>query len=230
MGRVVVCAIVCAFARTSISAADDDTPTPKPAPADANWYSTTRPATEVTEQGRKIEVRRSGFFALAGVSHMSDRVFGRIELGAPAPIRRAPRLRAVVAIDSRYSTDGSGARVTKESDLAITPGVQYDWRLPIDTRYGDLVLVAGVGLMRAQHWVRLPEEPFWPSTWESTVAYALELDAAVQLRREGGLLVSLRPIGIGFPLNDPEPPDARWMAVPTERSFAVSLSVGYQLP
>jgi len=243
MGRVVLGVVVCWLASPSTTAADTSTtsttapePIPMPAPAETSWYATTPPASPSSfpalgeHSRRTLAVNRSGAFALGGITHVNDSNFGRIDVGVPVPTRTAPRLRALVSLEFRYETEGTGSQATSTGDLAVIPEVQYDWRLPFESQVGDVVVVAGAGLSRAKRWVRLPDEPFWPSTWESTTAYALRLDLAVQYRGRRGLIVSLQPLGIGVPLNRPEPPDARWMSEDPAKSYAISLAVGYQLP
>jgi hypothetical protein len=236
MGRVVLGVMVWFSLPCSLAIADPDDapPTPTPAPPAINWYATMRPTSGADASAghtwRTIQVNRSGLFALGGVAHADAQFFGRVDLGAPMPTRTFPRLRVLVSIASHYATEGSGADKTSTSDLRIAPKLQYDWRLPVDLRRGDLVLVAGAGLERAQHWVKLPDQPYWPSKWESSAFYAYTFEVALQFRARNGVLISFAPLGVVVPFTRPDPPDARFMQETPNRAYEVSLAAGYQLP
>src|SRR5262245_3704541 len=151
MGRLVLGVLVWSAAFRSIAAADtssaDAPPMATPAPAETNWYTNTRPASTseapANHTWRKFHVNRGGVFALGGIPRLDGLSFVRVDLASPVPSRALPRLRAIVAIESRYDTTGSGAQMTSTSDLAIAPALQYDWRLPFYSSRGDFLIVAG---------------------------------------------------------------------------------------
>jgi len=236
MGRVALGVIVwCCLPRShAIADADDAPPTPTPAPPNINWYATLRPTSGADASAghtwRTIQVNRSGLFALGGVAHAEAQFLGRVDLGAPVPTRGLPRLRLLVSIASRYATEGNGTDETSTGDLRIAPMLQYDWRLPVDLRRGDIVLAAGAGLERAQHWVKLPDQPYWPSKWKSSAFYATTFEVALQFRARNGFLISFTPLGAVVPFTRPDPPDTRFMQETPHTAYELSLAAGYQLP
>jgi hypothetical protein len=151
-------------------------------------------------------------------------VYGRIDLGVPAPLSGLPQLRATLVSEISAGTDSDQ---TLRRTLALTPTAQYEWHLPFQPKRGEILLIIGAGLRRSQLWVKKPEEPFWPSQWESTTAYAFRLTPGLEYRAFSGLIVSFQP-SVGIPLNTPDPPDARWMTTTPERDLGVSLVAGYQ--
>lgn len=157
---------------------------------------------------------------------MDDALFGRLDLGVPTPVKPLPQMRTSLATEMRYDVDGSGASTLKTGNLSLTPGLQSSWQL-FSLASGELDFVAGVGLMWSRLWVRRPDEPFWPSSWETSTAYAFRIEAGLQYRRHDGLVVALQP-SVVLPLNTPEPPDARWMTVEPTTRYTMSLLVGYQ--
>jgi hypothetical protein len=192
-----------------------------------SWYGTTAPAAPPApaEPARpyRNRIARGGVFALAGLTHINAATLGRVDIGVPTPLARARRLRGVVIAEGDdRSTDKAERR-----DLAITPELQYDWRL-FELGGGDIVLLAGAGLQWARMWVRLPDEPYWPSSWESSTSFAFRLDAALQYRGRNGLLVSVHPLSAAIPINTPEPPDARWMPEEVSTHYGLSITAGYQ--
>lgn len=243
MGRWVVGIVACGLAYPSTTDADVPTqsttpsepspaePIATPAPAESSWYGTTRPERVVLAPSRMQHVaKRAGVFALGGLTRVNDESFGRIDIGAPVRTTSAPRLRAVLVSEFRYGTLGPADAAISTRNLMVTPELQYDWRLPSPTNLGDVVVIVGAGLRWSRLWVRRPDEPFWPSTWESMTGYAMRFEVAAQYRAHGGLLVSVLPLSVGLPLNKPEPPDARWMITEPQNDYAVSLTAGYQFP
>jgi hypothetical protein len=227
MGRVATGVIANILFVHSLAAADE--PIPKPAPPETNWYANTRPAdSAVAPQGqwRPVRINRTGVFALAGLARVGGRLFGRLDLGIPIPSRTLPRLRIALTIESRYGTEGSAST----SELGVAPELRYDWRLPFKLKSGDVVLVAGVGLERMQHFMKFPDEPFWPAKWESYAVYSYRFGGALQYRSSTGLLVSLQPVTVVVPYSKPESPDPRWMVMTPTTGYEVSLTAGYQLP
>ncbi len=234
MGRragVIVCGLAAtAFADTPPEQQAEPSPTtitPRPAPPEVSWYGTIAPAAAPaptdTARPYRNRVGRGGVFLLAGVTHIDTATKGRVDIGVPTPLKRARRLRGLVIAEvGDRSTD-----VVERRDLAITPELQYDWRL-FGLAGGDVVLIAGVGMQWARTWVRLPDEPFWPSSWESTTGFSGRFDAALQYRGRNGLVVSLHPLSAVLPIGTPEPPDARWMREEAEAHYGVSVLAGYQ--
>jgi hypothetical protein len=228
MGRVVLGVLV--WTSVTRAAAEDTDPTPRPAPTEINWYANTAPAnTNTVISPRRIRVNRGGVFALGGVARTDGEWFARLDLGMPTPTRKFQHLRALVVIEARYDTDGSGMQKTSTSDLAVTPQLQTDRRV-LGGRRGGWFLGLGLGLERTEHWIRLPDEPFWPSRWESSTLYAVRAELALQFRGRNGLVISLQPISAALPLNTPDPPDARFMPETPTTRYGLSLTAGYQLP
>lgn len=201
--------------------------TPRPAPPEVSWYATVAPAAapapNETARPYRYRVGRGGVFLLAGVTHIGAATRGRVDIGVPTPLRRARRLRSVVITE----VGDPSTEAVERRDLAITPELQYDWRL-FGIASGDVVLIAGIGIQWARTWVRLPDEPFWPSSWESTTGFSGRLDAAFQYRGAQGFVVSLHPVSAILPIGNPEPPDARWMPEEPKAQYGVSLVAGYQ--
>lgn len=112
--------------------------------------------------------------------------------------------------------------------LALAPTLQYDVRLPFELASGDLVFVLGAGIAWSRTWVRLPEEPFWPSAWEHSTAYQARFETAIHYRARSGLVVGVYPITLALPLGAPEPPDARWMTSEPTTRYSVSIVGGFQ--
>jgi hypothetical protein len=148
----------------------------------------------------------------------------RIDLGVPTPLRRLPRLRTTLVSELSAGTDDDD---TARRVLVLTPTVQYDVHLPFQIERAEVLLILAAGLRRNQTWVKKPEEPFWPSTWESMTAYALRLTAGIEYRSFGGLVFSFQP-SVGLPIGTPDPPDARWMIETPERDFGIAMVAGYQ--
>ncbi len=236
MGRVVGAAVVWVLVQTTICAADtpasvDEMPQPTVAPPEVNWYATTPPAAAAASPPaqRRVYVRRSGLFVLGGLSYVHEQPFARIDLGIPVSTRRASRLRAVAAIETRYATDSGAMAPANESDLDVTVLVQHDWRLPLDLRSGEVVLAIAAGLERAQHWERFADAPYWPSRWQSASAYSFDAQLAVQYRARSGLVVSWQMAGVSLALSQLEAPDPRWMTTERERWLSFAMLVGYQV-
>jgi hypothetical protein len=234
MGRVLGAAVAWVLGQTTICAADEPTveaaPQPIVAPPEVNWYATTPPAAAAVSRPRRIRVNRSGAFVLGGLAYGHEHAFGRLDIGAPIPTHRLPRLRIVAAVESRYGSHPNGAVDVEDSDVDVAVMLQNDWRLPFDLRSGEIVFVVGAGLERAEHWERFPDEPYWPSRWDSMTAYSFDVVLAAQFRARSGFVVSVQPAQIELPLGDPHAPDSRWMVAERERSIGVALLVGYQLP
>jgi hypothetical protein len=224
MARWVVGVVACGLAWSASARADDQEPTP--APPDVSWYATVVPAAApIGIHDLRTRVSHSGVFALGGITYVDGAMNGRIDIGLPTPFGRLRHIRTIVITEFRYGSDPDG---TETRNLAITPVLQYDVRLPIDWKVGDLVIVAASGLRYAKYWVKKPDEPYWPSTWESTTAYAFRVGAGIEYRGWSGLVVSLQPVSVGFPLNTPSPPDARFMESKPPIDYAVSIVTGYQ--
>lgn len=213
---------VCAFA-PSISAE----PEPTPAPEAMSWYGGAAPPPPIEHPHIHHRIARGGAFVLAGVTRVDSATYGRVDLGVPAPLRSAPRLRAIVVLESRYGTDSD---MTLTRSLAVTPEAQYEGSLPFDLSGGELLVVGAAGIRRVTTWVKRPDEPFWPSTWESTAAYALRIGAGLEYRGRQGLVVSLQPLSAGVPIGRPTPPDSRFAATTPKTDYAVSVVAGYQFP
>jgi hypothetical protein len=220
-GAVLVASVV---APASLAMADPD-PQPTAAPTEVSWYGTATAAMPALPPPRiRRVVTRGGVFLLGGLS-VVDAAYARVDLGVPTPTKRFPRLRTALVTELRGATDADD---TARRVLVLAPIVQYDWQLPFGIKRGELLLITAVGLRRHGQWVKKPDEPFWPSRWESTTAYALKLTAGLEYRAHSGFIASLQP-SLGLPLNTPDPPDARWMTVTPERDVGLSLVVGYQL-
>jgi hypothetical protein len=226
MGRWAAVRLVACIGASASTAVADPEPQPTPAPAGVSWYGTaTNPATAPATPDRiRHRVLRGGAFFLGGFSYVAV-PYARLDLGVPTPANRFPRLRTTLISELGGGTDSDQ---TRRRVLVLTPTLQYDWHLPFPAKRGEVLLITAAGLRRNELWVKKPEEPFWPSKWESTTAYAVKLTAGVEYRAFSGLVVSFQP-SIGLPLNDPKPPDARWMAVAAERDYGASLVAGYQL-
>jgi hypothetical protein len=191
-------------ARAAIANAEPEPPA-TPAPRDSSWYATTQPVSAPTTPGRiRHTVLRGGTYVLGGVSYVDAIGYGRFDVGVPTPLRRLPRLRSMLVTELSIGTDADS---TARRYVVLTPTVQTDWHLPFDTKRSEVVVILAAGLRRNQLWVKKPEEPFWPSTWETTTAYAFKLTAGVEYRAFSGLVLSAQP-SVGFPINTPEPPDA----------------------
>jgi hypothetical protein len=223
MGRRALELVACMLVRASVAVADSD-PQPTPAQPEVSWYGSAKPVAEPTSARVRHTVLRGGAFVLGGLTYVDATVYGRIDLGVPAPLRRLPQLRAALVSETSAGTDSDQ---TLRRTLVLTPTAQYEWHLPFQPKRGEILLIIAAGLRRSQLWVKKPEEPFWPSQWESTTAYAVRLTPGLEYRAFSGLIVSFQP-SVGFPLNTPDPPDARWMTTTPERDLGVSLVAGYQ--
>jgi len=237
VGRCVVGVVVCALAVP----ASADTPVTSPVAPESStekalppirvrpvrpedsWYATLTPAALATPSPSRSGVVRGGLVALAGVTQTPDATMGRVDIGVPTPTSQFQRLRTLVITELGTGTDGAA----EARDVALTPELQYDWRLPFALTDADINLLLGAGVQWRRHWVRLPDEPFWPSSWESTTAWGARLATSVQYRREGGLVLSL-DLSATVPLNTPPPPDSRWMATERDMRYAASILAGYQ--
>lgn len=213
-GAPIVAALVCVAGPAQ---ANDE---PMPAPANVSWYGTSLPAAPPAVRIRRPVVR-DGVYVLAGATHAGE-TFGRIDVGIPTPTRHFGRLRTMLVFEMAGSAEQNIAMRT----LAVAPALQYGWRLPITMQGGELVVVALAGLQRSQQWMKRPDEPFWPSRWESMATYALRLSPGLEYRGRRGLLVSVQAIAIA-PIGDPEPPDPRWMVTPRETGYGASIVAGY---
>lgn len=237
VGRWVAGVVVCALAipasadtpvapRPGATPENADAPPPvhvRPVRPEDSWYAALAPATITSTPPSRRGVARGGLVALAGLTQTIDATMGRVDIGVPTPTSQFQRLRTLIISEVGTGTDGAA----EARDLVLTPELQYDWRLPF-TLAGDVVLVLGAGLQWARHWVRLPDEPYWPSSWESTTSWGARLDTAIQYRRPGGLVVSLNLLSVTFPLNTPTPPDSRWMSSDPDMRYSVSILAGYQ--
>jgi hypothetical protein len=224
MARWLVGVVACSIARTSLASADP-APEPTPAPPATSWYSAAAPAPASADRHVRHTVQRGGVFVLAGLTRLDATAYGRVDLGFPAPLRSAPRMRAILVSELSYGTD---ADMTLNRNLALTPELQYEWRLPFGTERGEVFLTGAAGLRRATLWVKRPDEPFWPSTWESTTAYALRVSGGIEYRGQSGLVIAFQPLSAGIPLNTPKPPDARYPMTKPETNYAMSIVAGYQ--
>ncbi len=225
MGRVVL-GVACWLACAGVTRADGDAPEPTPAPAASSWYGTLAPGTAITASHARRTIVRGGVFALLGATYVDGAPYARLDLGVPTPLDRAPRLRTILVSEFRYGTE---AEMTTARRLSLTPELQYEWRLPVSLGHGDLLIVAAAGLRAATLWVKRPDEPFWPSKWESTTAYALRVGAGLDYR-DGGLVVSLQPATAVLPIGSASPPDPRYPAPSSHTEYATSLVAGYQFP
>lgn len=208
------------------TAAAADPAAPTPAPPERSWYGAAAPAPapEVERQVRHI-IQRGGVFLLAGGTYLDGAMNGRFDLGLPAPIDRAPRLRLIVMLEGTFETQ---PMMIERRTLAVTPAAQYEWHLPFEMKSGELVLIASAGLRRATLWIRRPDAPFYPSTWESDDTWALRATAGIEYRGPSGLVVSLQPLSVIAPFTEPAPPDPRWMEPKPATTIAASLVAGYQ--
>lgn len=230
MGCRAVGVVACAISWAA-SAARADAPPPSPAPPELSWYGAEAPAA-VPEQPPRVRhiVQRAGLFMLGGGTYLEGAMSARIDAGVPTPINAAPRLRLVIISEGSYGTQAAGAQpdATLRRTLAVTPALQYEWHLPFEMKRGELLVIAAAGIRRTTVWLKMPDEPFYPSTWESESTYALRLTAGVEYRGKNGLIVSAQPLSASVPLGTPTPPDPRWMDPAPTSNIAVSLVAGYQ--
>lgn len=202
-----------------------DAPQPTPAPPERSWYATAQPSvTDETPHVRHV-VQRGGLFVLGGGTWISSTMNARLDIGVPAPLRSAPRLRVVLTTEGGYGTD---ADTTRRRSLSLTPTLQYEWHVPFELAKGELLFIAAAGLRRTTLWLEQPDAPFYPSAWESQTTYAGRLAAGIEYRRRNGLIVSAQPLGVTLPFGDPQPPTPRWMEPKQVDAFAASALVGFQ--
>ncbi len=145
--------------------------------------------------------------------------YERFDVGVPL----ARRLRILLVTELNYG----GSETTPSRTLSLTPQVQYELRLPINVGHGELLVIAAGGIRRTDLWMKFPDQEFWPSTWESTTAYALRFTAGIEYRAHAGWIVSLQPLGIGVSTT-PSPPDPRWMTTTPKYAHPIALLAGYQ--
>ena len=197
---------------------------PTPAPADASWYASALPPTASPDVRIRHPVLRDGVFVLGGTTRTDGHTFGRLDLGLPTPTRRLRGLRTLIVMELQSSTESS----IDQRTLAVSPTLQYEWRLPLTLASGELVITAAAGIERAQVWQRRPDEPFWPAKWESITEYALRFTAGIEYRSRKGLVVSAQPVIAQLPTGEPESPDPRWIVMERETTYGAAIVAGYQ--
>jgi hypothetical protein len=185
------------------------------------WYGPVLPS--APEVRVRHPVVRGGVFMLGGMTHVDGMTYGRLDIGVPTGTRRFRQLRALLVSELHGSTEQDIAMRT----LAIAPTMQLHWRLPISLESGEVFATALAGLQRSQTWMKRPDEPFWPSRWESASTWSFRVAAGVEYRSHRGLIASAQPL-IVVPITDADPTDPRWMTSARHTSFGMSIVAGYQ--
>lgn len=229
MGEVVVVVVLVLAATASAQPAPATPPVPATPPAPVSppvsAATTSAPAAPPADDWT---VDRHGIMLLGGFEFASG---GHTEFGVlyvPIPLPVAPRLKLGItgSVNYQQTFNGDGNDLTLWAYYA-QPRIQYDWRLPIISPYGDFAFAAEAGPGFGQVWVKLPSGAFMPPGWEHVSFYSAGGDVALQFQGHSGLVVSVQPVGFSIPLSHPSAPDSRW-AVSTDAVYIFSLGAGYR--
>ncbi len=213
--------VVVASAAAHAQPASEPPPPPPPPPLAA-------PAAVVSTPSDEWTVDRHGVMLLGGFDFVSGARSQFAVVYVPIPLPGAPRFKLGLTGSLQYQQQV----VIGGDDLILwayylQPMPQYDWRLPIESKFGDFAIAAEAGPGFGQVWVKLPSGAYMPPGWEHVSFYTFSADAAVQFHAHNGLVVSLQPVGFSVPLNHPSAPDPRW-TVSADVAYIISLGAGYR--
>ena len=213
--------VACAMALfASVGQVQADPPPPAGSTPPAAPGIATQPSTAPT-------IDRHGPVVLAGITVEDGDTAWRLDGILPVPLAAAPRLRigliggyahSAAAIPGLLSVDVYGANVTAAAF--------YDWRLPIVSSAGDLVVSIEGGPSFTRLWLDLAEPPM-PASHDTLNVFGLHLAGAFQFRARGGFVGSAQLVGVNIPFNNPKPSDPRWN-ISTQAKYELAFLAGYQ--
>jgi len=173
-------------------------------------------------------VDRSGLVLLGGIANNGDSSSFRLDAILPVPLDGAPRFRVGIVLMFAHASASLPSEGIAVDTYGLSAGanVHYDWRLPVATSLGDLVVSVEGGPFVGNGWAKV-DEPFMPGTYDRFTVLALRGATALQLRMHGGFVASLQPIGLVIPLTHPSS-SGSMLTVTTKATWEGALLCGYQ--